>query len=58
MLLHMFLYLRLRELNNCVVISIGVHIFQFDHTQPDSVAVNVYCIEDENFEELKVRPRT
>lgn len=37
-------------------ISIGVHIFQFDHTQPDSVAVNVYCIEDENFEELKVRP--
>ncbi|GAB9473911.1 unnamed protein product [Globisporangium polare] len=32
----------------------GVHIFQFDHTQPDSVAVNVYCVEDENFEELKI----
>uniref|UniRef100_K3X1S3 CENP-V/GFA domain-containing protein n=1 Tax=Globisporangium ultimum (strain ATCC 200006 / CBS 805.95 / DAOM BR144) TaxID=431595 RepID=K3X1S3_GLOUD len=32
----------------------GIHIFQFDHTQPDCVAVNVYCIEDENFEELKI----
>lgn len=36
----------------------GVHIFQFDPVQPDSVAVNVYCIEDENFEELKVRPHS
>ncbi|ETL99808.1 hypothetical protein, variant 2 [Phytophthora nicotianae] len=32
----------------------GIHIFQFDHTQPDCVAVNVYCVEDENFEEMKI----
>ncbi|KAG7378138.1 hypothetical protein PHYPSEUDO_010469 [Phytophthora pseudosyringae] len=32
----------------------GIHIFQFDHTQPDSVAVNVYCVEDENFEDMKL----
>jgi hypothetical protein len=32
----------------------GIHIFQFDHTQPDCVAVNVYCVEDENFEDMKV----
>ncbi|EEY54348.1 uncharacterized protein PITG_07964 [Phytophthora infestans T30-4] len=32
----------------------GIHIFQFDHTQPDCVAVNVYCVEDENFDEMKI----
>ncbi|CAI5725321.1 unnamed protein product [Hyaloperonospora brassicae] len=32
----------------------GVHIFQFDSTQPDCVAVNVYCVEDENFEDMKI----
>ncbi|CEG46954.1 hypothetical protein F443_03611 [Plasmopara halstedii] len=32
----------------------GIHIFQFDHTQPDCIAVNVYCVEDENFEDMKV----
>uniref|UniRef100_A0AAV1UUS6 CENP-V/GFA domain-containing protein n=1 Tax=Peronospora matthiolae TaxID=2874970 RepID=A0AAV1UUS6_9STRA len=32
----------------------GVHIFQFDSAQPDCVAVNVYCVEDENFEDMKV----
>ncbi|KAG7385978.1 hypothetical protein PHYBOEH_008809 [Phytophthora boehmeriae] len=32
----------------------GIHIFQFDHTQPDCVAVNVYCVEDENFDDMKI----
>ncbi|KAG3101604.1 hypothetical protein PI125_g14416 [Phytophthora idaei] len=32
----------------------GIHIFQFDHTQPDCVAVNVYCVEEENFEDMKI----
>jgi hypothetical protein len=36
-------------------VSAGIHIFQFDHTQPDCVAVNIYCIEDENFDDMKVR---
>ncbi|KAF4319011.1 hypothetical protein BBO99_00006875 [Phytophthora kernoviae] len=31
----------------------GIHIFQFDHTQPDCIAVNVYCVEDENFDDMK-----
>lgn len=35
-------------------LAIGIHIFQFDHTQPDCVAVNIYCIEDENFDDMKV----
>ncbi|TDH72190.1 hypothetical protein CCR75_003395 [Bremia lactucae] len=32
----------------------GIHIFQFDHTQPDSIAVNVYCVEDNTFENVKI----
>ncbi|CAH0477679.1 unnamed protein product [Peronospora belbahrii] len=32
----------------------GIHIFQFDHTQPDCIAVNLYCVEDENFEDIKI----
>ncbi|CAH0489040.1 hypothetical protein KXD40_005228 [Peronospora effusa] len=32
----------------------GIHIFQFDQTQPDCVAVNLYCVEDENFDDIKI----
>ncbi|DAZ99372.1 TPA: LOW QUALITY PROTEIN: hypothetical protein N0F65_005274 [Lagenidium giganteum] len=31
----------------------GVHIFHFDQTQSDYVAINVYCLEEENFDDIK-----
>jgi hypothetical protein len=35
--------------------SCGVHIFHFDHAVPDTVAVNVYCVDNDNLEDVKVR---
>jgi hypothetical protein len=35
--------------------SCGVHIFHFDHAVPDTVAVNVYCVDNDNHEDVKVR---
>ncbi|TMW62052.1 hypothetical protein Poli38472_009545 [Pythium oligandrum] len=32
----------------------GVHIFHFDHSNPEFVAVNLYCVDDNNFEDVKV----
>lgn len=32
----------------------GVHVFHFDPTQPDYVAVNVYCLEESNFDDIKI----
>jgi hypothetical protein len=32
----------------------GVHIFHFDRIRPDHLAINVYCLEEENIEDLKI----
>lgn len=34
--------------------SLGVHVLHFDHSTPEIVAVNVYCVDDDNLEDVKV----
>ncbi|KAJ0408253.1 hypothetical protein P43SY_004411 [Pythium insidiosum] len=33
----------------------GVHIFHFDHGLPEVMAINVYCIDGDTFEDVKLR---
>ena len=35
-------------------VSAGVHIFHVDVSQCEHIAVNVYCLEEENFDDIKM----
>lgn len=36
-------------------LTVGIHIFHFDKSQSEHVAVNVFCMEEDTFDTLRVR---